>query len=158
MNRVPNQAYAEVIGEALSVIPDRIRERLSGVHFVCGVDPAFVGLHQYDKTSVGDSRPYSETAHCCYWWNLNRPASDRPTTIVLPKLPAPWVVVHELGHALDYVTGFNHRAAPVTDYARTNRMEAFAEAFTAWRFWGYGDEDTLWSDGATLALFDEVAA
>jgi hypothetical protein len=41
-------------------------------------------------------------------------------------------VVHELGHALDEVLGHEWSAKPVSDYARVDEYEAFAEAFTAW--------------------------
>ncbi len=95
-------------------------------------------------------------AHCCYASHLRLPRDRRTTTIVIPVLDDPSMVVHELGHALDEVTGFAHVAAPVTDYARTNRMEAFAEAFVAWTHF-YGDQDVAAQDGATRALFCELA-
>lgn len=157
MNRIPDQRYATVIGEALAILPQRIADRLTGVRFVCGVDPGFAGLHAYGSSENGYA--YSTTAHCCFPYHLrNRPAAERPTTVVLPYPPALTTVVHELGHALDWSIGRTHTAAPVTDYARTDRDEAFAEAFTTWKFWGYGDEAAFRSDGATVALFEELAA
>jgi hypothetical protein len=154
-HRIPDQRYAEVIGAAFDALPDRIADRLSTVRFVCGVDPAFAGLHNYAR----EGRSYSDVAHCCWAWNLTRrPVDDRPTTVVLPYVPTRTTVVHELGHAFHAIVGFEHTAAPTTAYGATSRWEAFAEAFTTWRFWGYGDEDAFWSDRRTVAIFEELAS
>ncbi len=60
--------------------------------------------------------------------------------MVLPRLPTLAVVIHELGHVLDESLGFRQIVNPVTEYAKINRREAFAEAFTTLFFWNYGNE------------------
>jgi hypothetical protein len=146
MNRLVGTAYREAIGEGMAIIPAAIMARLRHVHFLTGIDPVWAGLHSYAVTD--DGRAYSQTAHCAY----RHHTADRTTTIVLPVFEEPSVVVHELGHALDETLGFCHRAEPVTDYAKTNREEAFAESFRASLYW-YGDQDVFMADGATRALF-----
>lgn len=155
LDRIPNRQFSAAIGAALATVPVRIRDRLAHVRFVCGVDPIFAGIHDFAQSA--DGRSYRTTAHCCYPSHLIGPADRRTTTVVLPTVVPPYVIVHELGHALDHVVGFSHNARPVTAYARTNRQEAFAEAFTAWLY-HYGDQDIARSDKATLALFSELAA
>ena len=149
MERITSQAHAEAIGEALRVV-GRYRHRIGPVEFLTGVDPVFAGLHSFGDT--GDGRSYGDTPHCAYPWHIDGPADRRVTTIVLPQPEPPWVIVHELGHALDAAIGFRHSAVPVTAYARTNRLEAFAEAFTA-QHYIYGDRDAFLTDAPTLALF-----
>lgn len=151
MNRCAGTGFREPVGVALQAIPAAIRERLSGVSFFCGADPVFAGLHSYEDTE--DDRSYRDTGHCLYpFHQLHRPADDRPTTIVLPVVEPPKYVVHEIGHAVDELTGFTHLARPVTKYAKTNRREAFAEAFTAWLWPGY----IRWviDDPATRCFFE----
>ena len=61
-------------------------------------------------------------------------------------------IVHELGHALDHHTHFDlANPEPVSDYANTNRSEAFAEAFVAW-CWGNSPAHKR-PDDQTLAFF-----
>lgn len=144
--RIHGTGWREAIDVAHSVIGRRIMSRLGHVQYVCGVDPLFAGLHAYDVS-------YRDTAHCCYPHHLDGPADRRVTTVVMPNRVGPWtahIIVHELGHALDQTIGFGHTATPVTEYAKTNRQEAFAEAFTSWRWPGNGYERP---DDATLALF-----
>lgn len=156
MTRIPDQRYAEAIASALRTIPTRICQRLAHVQFLCGVDPAFAGLHRYGTTT--DGRSYGSTAHVAYPVHIQRPAVERVTTVVLPELVAPLSIVHELGHALDESIGFDHHTVkPITDYARTDRWEAFAEAFTGWLY-RYGDEDILFRDQQTIDLFERLAA
>lgn len=158
MNRCPNHRYAKVIERARRAIPAPIRHRLDHVRFLWGVDPVFVGLHNI--ATAKDGRSYKQTAHCCYPSHIRRPAAERVTTIVLPTLDCLTraVVVHELGHALHEIVGFGVRPEPTTEYAKVDRYEAFAEAFTTWRFLSYGDDDALFNDGPTIALFEELAA
>lgn len=146
LTRLPDQRYAETIGEGLSRLPTGMRHRLEHVQFVCGVDAAFAGLHDHGNT----------VAHCCYPFHLRGPADRRVTTIVLPSLVLPHTVVHELGHALHETIGFNHAAKPVTEYAASDEWEAFAEALVAWTHW-YGDNAVAQQDKATLALFERLA-
>lgn len=158
MNRIHGRGYREAIAAAQRAIGDRLMQRLGHVQYVTGVDPVFIGLHDYTDHSDGYS--YAETAHCCYPHHLLGPADRRVTTVVLPYPTVakytPPIIVHELGHALDYAIGEQHIAAPVTEYARTNREEAFAEAFTSWAW--PDPEFYERPDDATLALFTELAA
>lgn len=158
-DRVPDHRFAEAIDLGYRYLPARIARRFDTVRIVCGVDPVFAGYTTTEDTD--DGRSYRDTAHVCYPHHLNhRPADDRPITVMFPHVPHPATVVHELAHALDWQIGCKHNARPVTDYARTDRYEAFAEAFTAWCFAPgyYGDPDVLHADGATRALFRELSS
>lgn len=156
-DRCHDALAAEAVGRALRLIPPRVRQ-LVGCAWAIGVDPVFAGIHRWPDTE--DGRSFAETAHCLYpSGQRHRPAADRLVRVVLPTYPArrrqqPWwrvrVVVHELGHVLDWRLGFTHTAEPLNDYAATNRWEAFAEAFTAW-VWGHQ------LDARTKALLDELA-
>lgn len=137
-SRVHDRAPAEAVGSALDMIPDRLHP-LVACEFIIGADPGFSGVHSYDCGSWGI--PYRELAHCVYSFHqTHRPVGDRTTKVVLPSNPAygwgtrsgPLVVVHELGHVLHERVGFDWTAEPVSGYARTNSLEAFAEAFEAW--------------------------
>ena len=140
----------EQISVAHRLVGPTIMQRLSHVQYVAGVDPVFAGIS--DQEDIADGRSYRTTAACYYPEHLIGPRDRRVTTIVMPSPEPGWLgvqtVVHELGHALDEVTRFEHVAAPVSEYAKTNRREAFAEAFTSW-VWD-GDHTV---DAATLALF-----
>lgn len=156
MTHIPDQRYAEAIAHARRVLPSRIRQRLTHVQFLCGVDPVFAGLHHYSKSK--DGRSYGATAHIAYPRHIARPRAERVTTVVLPQPIAPWLIVHELGHALDEAIGFDHGPVqPVTEYAKTDSHEAFAEAFVSWLY-HYGDRDVLHRDAQTVALFERLAA
>jgi hypothetical protein len=148
--RIRTARDAEPIDEALRLLSPRIRERVAHADWLAGVDPIFAGLHGFEAAS------YRNTAHACF---RSHTATGR-TTVVLPKLVEPWVVVHELGHVLHESVGFDtHDPDPCTPYATTDRWEAFAEAFTAWLCpETYADaQPTLMCDGATLALFEELS-
>jgi hypothetical protein len=162
MQRI-GHGYRALIEAAYEMVPAGMH-RLIRPHFLCGVDPVFVGLHCYEDASFG--RSYRSTAHVAYEFHQPGMArAHRRTTVVLPERPeALWVrtVVHELGHVLDASLGFVHMAVPVGAYAGTNRYEAFAEAFAAWALpagHGYGLlKDRLYgTDRATVALFDDLA-
>jgi hypothetical protein len=144
------QRQREAIAHAFKTIGQGCASRLVHVDFLCA-DPIFVGLH--DSETTADGRSYRGTAHCA----LPVHTTDHSTTIVLPVPEEPWVIVHELGHALQWKYARDHVAAPVTEYAKTNQMEAFADAFVA-RFYHYGDQDAMWRDGATRDLFDGLTA
>jgi hypothetical protein len=129
---------------------------LQHVEFLTGVDPIYAGLHAYSDSSGPCN--YRTTAHACYPCHCLNPRET--TTVVIPTLWSanPYVVCHELGHCLDEVLGFRHCAQPVSDYARTDRYEAFTEAFTARYFWFPGDgEARRLFDRATCAMFDALA-
>lgn len=132
MERIRHQRHAEAIREALSLVPDAVRDRVRP-HWLTGTDPVFAGLHRYEEAS--HERSYRTTAHCTYPYHqtpLLR--ADRHTTIVLPTEDDfdPTIILHEYGHAVDEHLGFHRRVTPLGWYARTRRSEAFAEAFTAW--------------------------
>jgi hypothetical protein len=153
MNRLHQAGHRAVIGEALRIIPARLHE-LVAVDFLCGADPLFLGLHRYALTQEANARSYSTTAHCVYpFHQMHLPADRRATTVVLPSVVTPDVVVHELGHVLHERLRFEPTAAPVSGDARTNRHEAFAEAFTTWLLPDHGDRP----DERTLALLEGLA-
>jgi len=155
MERLVSYRYSEGISYAINLLPIAIANKLSHVHFFTGTDPVFAGLHNYIETD--DKRSYRNTAHVSYPWNaINK---RERTTVVLPLLEdaLPYVVIHELGHCLDEILEFKHIALPVNEYAKTNRLEAFAEAFAAQYFWlGHEAEDIFQSDKATQYLFEQT--
>jgi hypothetical protein len=171
VQRVRLQWHAEAIGAAFDLLPGRLVERLDGTHFLTGTDPVFAGLHGFEESN--DGRSYRSTAHVTHLFHQRHlPAAHRAVTVVLPSPDAfeRRVIVHELGHVLHWQFGhgldwrqrFAHEAVPVTDYARTDRYEAFAEAFAAWALpYGHGmgaAKDRLYEqDPATVALFAELA-
>lgn len=135
LHRIASESHGEAIAHALDLIPPAIRQRIEGARLVTGVDPVFAGVHGYHTTS--DGRSYRDTACALYpWHQLHRPADDRCPTVVLPDSVFDGAeihtIVHEHGHILHWTLGLEHRATPITPYARTNHHEAFAEAFTAW--------------------------
>ena len=148
MNRITSHEYKEAIYYAYQLLPLPIANMLQGVHFLTGTDPVYAGLHRCINTH--DGRSYRNTAH------VNFPGK---TTIVLPKLEdaCPYVIIHELGHCLDEILGFAHIALPINDYAKTNRLESFAESFAAQYFWlGEKEEVIFQSDKATQYLFEKL--
>jgi hypothetical protein len=131
VERIRGHDVGEQLLMALDWLPKSIATRLGFVHFFIG-DPVFAGLHELEVADDGGS--YRNVAQfvseSC---QIHRPRSARRATIVLPNGPRKTAtVVHELGHALDEVLGEDWSAQPVSYYARADRFEAFAEAFTAW--------------------------
>lgn len=169
VQRIPNQQYAEWIGAGLKIIPPKIRELVQDVDFLAGVDPFFVGLHNFKEKGPLTKRSYHVVPHVSYgrYHQNHLPKSRRRTTVCLPvihgyetepTLASLWVIIHEVGHVLDEVLGFSYTPKPVTEYAKTDRMEAFACAFEAWFSKGYPDYEALCSkDPATVALFERIA-
>jgi hypothetical protein len=143
---------------ALHWLPKSVATRLGFVHFFMG-DPVFAGLHEFEVADDGSSyRTAAQyVSECC---QSHRPRSARRPTIVLPSGPGRTAtVVHELGHALDEVLGHEWSAKPVSDYARVDEYEAFAEAFTAWvGMPSYQNErDRLYRiDRESVAFFDAI--
>lgn len=153
MQRLVSYAYSGAINHAFDLLPIRIAIILKYVHFFTGTDPIYAGLHRY--TDTDDGRSYRDIAHACYPWHI----IDKSLTIILPTLESasPYIVIHELGHILDYITHFNHNALPINDYAQTNRREAFAESFAAQYFWlGKEAEDIFQSDRQTQCYFESL--
>lgn len=156
MSRVHAHLPALAVGKALHLIPGGLRE-LVACEFVIGVDPVFAGIHHFTESDTGWA--YRDIAHCVQDFHQeHRPRSDRGTKVVLPTNRLyrwdAWhgvrVVIHELGHVLHERVDESFIAEPVTEYARTNHHEAFAEAFDAW-VWGEP------IDRRTEALFERVA-
>ena len=131
MERIRGHDAGELLSMALDWLPRSLARRLGFVDFFIG-DPLFAGLHQVEVADDGGS--YRTTAHyVSEYHQRHRAKSARRATIVLPYGPrGTATVVHELGHALDEVLGYEWLAKPVSDYARVDPFEAFAEAFTAW--------------------------
>jgi hypothetical protein len=130
VERIRGHDAGELLSMALDWLPASVATRLGFVHFFMG-DPVFAGLHEFEVADDGvppDRCP--DVSECC---QSRRPRSARRATIVLPFGPGRTAtVVHELGHALDEVLGYEWLAKPVSKYARVDPFEAFAEGFTAW--------------------------
>jgi hypothetical protein len=160
MDRVRTQRDSEPIGRAFDLLPAGIQRRLNGIHFAAGFSPVFAGLHCFTDTE--DGRSYDTTAHVVYpHHQITSVRANRAITVALPCTEYPTVIVHELGHALHGLLDFqSHDPDPVTDYAKTNRWEAFAEAFAAWVLPGdpyyVRAQEILLQDKRTLAFFDEL--
>jgi hypothetical protein len=133
-------------------MPDGLDDLLR-CDFLCGADPVFVGLHRYETTT--DARSYRSEAHTVYdFHQMHRPKAQREITVALPQQIGPMTVIHELGHVLHARLGWRWDAQPVSEYAATNRFEAFAEAFLAW----CQPHHAKRPDAATFDYFDRVAA
>ena len=157
MERIVNAEYAELIGYAIYILPSRIWDRIKYVHFFTGTDPIYAGLHDYIETNDNNFKSEGETyrniCHVAYpHHQLILPSALRNTTVILPYLPDPAVVIHELGHVLDETLDFSHVALPITEYAKVNEAEAFAEALVGWLF-----EDSGEPDEETRCLFEFLA-
>lgn len=148
MKRLTDYAFNESISYAFSCLPDYISDALRDTHFFCGADPIFAGLHKY--RTLSDDRSLREWAHITWGPYLSVPKSEKISTIVLPKLVEPLVVIHELGHALHEKIRFNLVPKPVTWYATTDKYEAFAEWFTS--YYGFYGKEKM-----ELALEDREA-
>ena len=131
------QAQAEAVAEALDHLPDRLLP-VAACDLFCG-DPLFAGLCRpgWDfEDSPVTGRSYRATAHVCFPYH----SRDRRVTMVLPDgRDDVMTALHEFGHVIHWhlqerAGGWEKvpRLEPVTDYALTNELEEFAEAFTAW--------------------------
>ena len=119
----------------------------------CGADPLFADLHRVQSASFG--RSYRSTPHCVYpHHQLHRARADRRTTVALPSVETPDVVVHELGHVLHERLRWEPVARPVSWYAETDWCESFAESFASWLIPGYAHRP----DDRTLSLFESLAS
>lgn len=142
------------ISRGWQLLPEGMRQRLSGVDFLTGVDPRFAGL--LPSNGWFSEHPYQAGAQveaaCCYPHHT----LDRSLTIVVVKpLPYDHSIVHELGHALQWQAGLQgHVALPVTPYATNSRWEAFAESLVSWT---YHHDHLRTIDPETVALFDQLA-
>lgn len=160
MKRLSNSRLLPDIQAGIALVPLGIWRLVEHADLFIGTDPILAGLHSYIDTD--DGRSYRLTPHVCYPSHLlHLPADRRNTTIVVPdKLTRNrWDVVHEFGHVLDERLRFEHQAVPISDYAKTNRYEAFAVAFEAWCSPYYPDWHRLYaSDPMTVAIFDRLSS
>lgn len=137
LHRVQAGFDTSVIDEALAILPPGLASMLlAETHLFLGADPIFSGLHagfsEAARSAFGYTGPvaYGSVAHCCYPWHVD--VRVEHPVIVIPLDCPPSTIVHELGHVLDWLTGFEIEFEPCTAYAQINRMEAFAEAFESW--------------------------
>jgi len=138
--------WREAIGTGIAVMPIQ----LDCLWFLR--DPVFAGLHSI--ADIADGRSYRDTGHTLYPWHIEGPADRRLTTVVLPERPEGIqrdieTVIHEAGHVVDWMFGFERVMLPVSSCAETHQMEAFAEAFTEWvlpssRDSALNPDDELW--------------
>ena len=158
VRRYGSALFHNAIVGAFDSLPKGVRERLDHVDFLCGVDPVWAGLTSIETSD--DGRSLRDIAYCDYLYTQKHlPADRRRTTIVLPTECAAnvWTIRHELGHALHEILGWFGPVKPITEYARTNAYEAFAEAFCAWREPGYCGRDLRSADSRADALFAMLA-
>lgn len=142
MDRLVGSGHRTAISAALMLLPPLAVEMLRETRWFCGSDPVFAGLHRY--CAADDGRTYRQTAHVVYPQHLiDRPLGERITTVVLPVVEEPWVIIHELGHVLHAFLGFPPAPEPVTEYATCSDWEAFAEGFTAAHVPGYAASDAV---------------
>lgn len=127
MNLITSYNQNPEIQEAFRRIPKELHKRLY-CDWIIGADPIRTGLHNFDTTD--DGRSLRVTAHVAF--PRHQTCAHKITTVVLPAHVGVYTIIHELGHVLDCQLGFCHNMIPVTKYAQTNRLEAFAEAFTTW--------------------------
>lgn len=125
----------EIIQYGLSFYPEPVRRLLTssrGCHIAAGVDPGFVGLHEFDSNGGASfGREYKDTPHVCYPCHLKYKTN---TSVMV--LPSSWdfrvdTVVHEFAHVIDGMLGCisgSVRLTATNDYAGSTRGEAFAEA------------------------------
>ena len=165
MERLVDYRYSELISAGFDLITPNIARRLQYTHFFTGTDPIHAGLITDHKSASG--RSYRDTWCVSFQYHLKQfSVKDQQTTVTLtslstkgyPLLLLPMLIVHELGHVLHEIIGFDHDAEPVTKYAELDRYEAFAEAFTAWLNPGYGQyyKQLRRVDNKTISLFREL--
>jgi predicted Zn-dependent protease len=160
MIRIPNDYLgSELIAIrnwVLCTLPGGIRDRLENTDFFVG-DPIYAGLH--GSIESFDGRSYRSTGHFLGIVHQDRlPTSRRRPTVVLPTFEDLnyWTVRHELGHALHEALLYDWDADPITEYAKNDRYEAFAEAFCAYDWPAYADRSLTEFDPATHAYFEKL--
>ncbi len=129
MQRVANRDSLSALQEALRLIPKSLHSRIQ-CDLLLGVSPVKAGL--FDFIDTGDGRNYHDTA--CVFYGCRQQGlalSKQRTTLCIPVEETPETFVHEFGHVLDETLGFEWLLSPICQYAKTNRFEAFACAFTA---------------------------
>ena len=166
MERLADFKYSELISTAFDKLPLGIASKLRYTHFFTGTSPIYAGLFDYTEASFGRSY-HTVWSVACLHHQMGLPKKLRQTTIVMLKFSLkgypmrllPMLVVHELGHVLDELLDWSHIALPITRYAKSNRGEAFAEAFTLWLNPEYAEYYQVYHsvDERTLSLFQHLA-
>ena len=165
MERLVDYKYSELIKAGFDILPPGIADKLKYTHFFTGTDPIYAGLKAEDDAQ--DGRSYRNNWFCSYPWNQGLESKrQRQTTIVLteykpsgyPMKLLPTLIVHELAHVIDELLEFGHEAEPITEYARVNRTEAFAEAFVLWSNPSYEEYYDIIQriDDRTVAFFQGI--
>lgn len=154
MQRLLSNKQLPEIKHAFKLIPNRILSKIDYVDFLCEVDPIFVGIHDYENAN--HSRLYKNITHCAYPFHQHILSKDqRKTTIILPIHESVWTIIHELGHVLHEVVDFSIKPIPITNYAKTNYCESFAESFCAYIHFSYTKNRLKDYDPKTLKFFQD---
>jgi hypothetical protein len=147
VRRFGSPVFHNAIVGAFDTLPKAVRERLDHVDFLCGVDPATTG-GAFAISHIATI--YTLKSICPSQTNDDRPAdrvpgrtSGRSGTSSGTPCTKSWVGLV--------------RSKPITEYARTNAYEAFAEAFCAWREPGYCGRNLHCEDPRADALFTMVS-
>lgn len=64
MNRARKMEYMKDVLYYKSLLPPMIQKYINHTHYLVGLSPIFVGLHDYKLTF--DGRSYENTSHCVY--------------------------------------------------------------------------------------------
>lgn len=125
--------WNESIQYAFSLIPERLHRFMEQAWFL-GMDPVAWGVHEYENANLG--RSLRNTCHVMYPAWLRDKSLGLPAVMLCgrePRREKPWIVVHELGHVLDWAIEFERpNMTPTSWYAGLNTYETFAEAFTVY--------------------------
>lgn len=135
MIRIHGTGHREAINTALELLTPRLQHRLTGIGFVTGVDPIFIGLRDWGTVTFYDGSVASYSDLSATWMGKHHQLLDDQTTIVIPHLDAAPIstMAHELGHALHRTVDFDRVGdEPTTEYSMTNAHEMFAVAFELW--------------------------
>jgi hypothetical protein len=136
MNRLHADGYREAVDFVQRHMSDDLLARVQCADLLFGADPVFTGLYDYAWPTLPDAEVVAVT---CWPWN----GRDAVPTIVIPSLGRGWsadlpvVIAHEYGHVLHSTLGFEPEAWAVSEMAKENHHEAFAEAFACWLIGGY---------------------
>ncbi len=128
MHRITSWAYTAPLAIALACM-EGLRPELLYFDVLTGTDPLWAGLHEYRDT--GDGRSYRDTPHVAETHHQRLSARQQVPTIVLPAPRPPAAIIHEIGHVIHGHLGWRLALPANTEYAKTDRFEAFAESFTA---------------------------
>jgi hypothetical protein len=144
MERITDYKYIDLIQEAYSCIPDHILSHLPTIHFFTGTDVVYAGLELPEKSK--DGRLFKDNIHynpsCAFKGKFI--VRDNPTIVIPSSIPGFCYykdhVIHEIGHIIDdELLDSDWTFNPVTEYAKKDESEAFAEAFVYYCIYGYED-------------------